>query len=324
MRILLPAAAMVMACGCGYVGEPLPPLLNIPTPIESLEAVQRGNAIVIDIPVPRTTTEGALLKKPARLELRAGTASEAFDFEAWRSQARDVKPVSVADSVAHYEIPVEGWVGREVVIGARAVGANGRDAGWSKLLVLQVVAPPEPPAGIRAEAVREGVRLSWQSPAPRMRIFRRGPADKDFVEASVAEGSAWVDTATAYGKTYEYRLQALVPAGERAAESRRSLVVRIVPDDRFAPAAPAGLTAVASTGSIELVWDAGTDADLAGYILYRAEGDAALQRLAGPLSSPAYSDRKIEAGRKYRYAVSAIDRLGNESGKSTEVEAGAP
>jgi hypothetical protein len=323
MRKLLPVAATLLACGCGYVGEPMPPLLNIPTRIDSLAAIQRGSAIVIDVPIPRTTTEGALLKKPAHLELRAGPAKEAFEMEEWRASARDVKPVSVADHVAHYEIPVEGWAGREVVLGARAIGANGRDAGWSRLLVLQVVDPPQPPSAIKPEAVREGVRVSWQSPAPQVRVFRRGPADKDFVEAATVEGSSWVDARTEYGKTYEYRLQAVVPAGQHAAESERSLAVRVVPEDRFAPAVPAGLTAVPSTGSIELAWDAEADSDLAGYILYRASGDGALERLAGPLPTPAYSDRKIEPGKKYRYAVSAVDRIGNESEKSAPVEVGS-
>ena len=35
------------------------------------------------------------------------------------------------------------------------------------------------------------------------------------------------------------------------------------------------------------------------------------------------SDRQIEAGKKYRYAVSAVDQTGNESRRSEPVEAAA-
>jgi fibronectin type 3 domain-containing protein len=40
--------------------------------------------------------------------------------------------------------------------------------------------------------------------------------------------------------------------------------------------------------------------------------------------APSYSDRQIEAGRKYRYTVSAFDKAGNESKQSAEVEVAAP
>jgi len=38
---------------------------------------------------------------------------------------------------------------------------------------------------------------------------------------------------------------------------------------------------------------------------------------------PAFSDSKIEAGKKYRYRVSAVDLTGNESGLSNIAEASA-
>src|SRR5690348_13255645 len=33
MRKLVPALAVAMAAGCGYTGDPLPPLANVPAPV---------------------------------------------------------------------------------------------------------------------------------------------------------------------------------------------------------------------------------------------------------------------------------------------------
>ena len=39
------------------------------------------------------------------------------------------------------------------------------------------------------------------------------------------------------------------------------------------------------------------------------------------LALPAYVDAKVEAGKRYRYTVVAIDMTGNESARSPEVSA---
>ena len=73
MRIILVALAALGAAGCGYIGEPLPPLANVPARVTDLAAMQRGSRIVVSFTVPRLTTEGMPLKAPA-LELRIGAS----------------------------------------------------------------------------------------------------------------------------------------------------------------------------------------------------------------------------------------------------------
>jgi len=57
--------------------------------------------------------------------------------------------------------------------------------------------------------------------------------------------------------------------------------------------------------------------DLAGYIVYRRDLATEMQRTrispAGvPLVAPAFHDAHVEAGHRYAYSVSAVDRDGNE------------
>lgn len=84
------------------------------------------------------------------------------------------------------------------------------------------------------------------------------------------------------------------------------------------------MNVVIATEGVELVWERNTESDLAGYRVYRALGDGKLEKIADVSDAPSYSDRKLETGKRYRYAVSAVDRLNNESAQSTPVEITAP
>jgi fibronectin type 3 domain-containing protein len=86
---------------------------------------------------------------------------------------------------------------------------------------------------------------------------------------------------------------------------------------------------VATEPSIDLSWQPVTDADLAGYLVYRRQGDAAngtWQRISPlqPFIGPVFHDAHVQPGHTYRYAVSAIDQLGHESARSAETEETVP
>ena len=64
---------------------------------------------------------------------------------------------------------------------------------------------------------------------------------------------------------------------------------------------------------------------LAGYNVYRrtAEGSH-LVKIAERVAGPPYEDRLVNGGRKYIYAVTALDQTGRESRFSSEVSAEIP
>ena len=104
-------------------------------------------------------------------------------------------------------------------------------------------------------------------------------------------------------------------AGERAAESLISAPLQVLRADRFAPAVPGGLTAVAGTHTVELAWAPSPEADLAGYRIYRAVDGGEFERIAELVEVPSFSDRAAQPGKRYRYAVAALDHLSNESAR---------
>jgi hypothetical protein len=300
MRVLAVGAAAILLASCGYVGDPLPPALSMPQKIADLRALEYGEKIVIEFTVSERSTEDLILPNLRGAELRV--------------EGGDVKefavPLDKPGAVRH-EIPARDWVGNEVKITARAFGPKGRPSDWSNPLMLRVIPPLEPPVNFKATESALGVHLTWSSPAARYRLFR----DKELL--ATGEGREYVDQAIEYEKTYEYRVQVFA---EENQQSVISAPLPVKPKDSYPPAVPSGLTALAAPNSIELTWDRNQETDLKGYLVYRAAGEGEFERIASDIETPAYSDRTVEAGKRYRYAVSSVDQVGNESRRSAVVE----
>jgi fibronectin type 3 domain-containing protein len=76
---------------------------------------------------------------------------------------------------------------------------------------------------------------------------------------------------------------------------------------------------------IDLLWSPVTDADLAGYNLYRRENGSPSVKINSDLvKTPAYRDATVASGKTYFYSVSAVDERGNESARSEEARESVP
>ena len=319
----LPAAAALMLAGCGYVGDPRPPLANIPQHVNDLAAVQRGGHIIVQFTVPTLTTEGHPIPPPLKLDLRA-SAWYQFDSNQWAAGARQPPPGAVAGEIARYEIPVADWIGVEVIFGVRVIAGDGKQSDWSNFVVVPVVRPPDKPGGLTAAVTRQGVRLTWQGRGADFRVFRK-TGDGDYAPVGNVQSPEWIDTATEFGKRYTYLVQSIVKlVAYKEAESELSDAASIIPRDIFPPGAPQGVQGSSAPNSIELNWERNTEEDLNGYRVYRGEGNGALEKIADVPVVPSYSDRKVEHGKTYRYQVSAVDQSGNESPRSAPVDVALP
>jgi len=307
------------------MGNPMPPLANIPMAVRDLGAEQQGDAILAQFTLPTTTTENQPIRKTPRLDFRIGVGGSPFDASAWAAGATVVSGATYRNGVAHYAIPTAAWAGKTATLAVRAIGANGKAAAWSNLVTLPVVAPPEKPRNVRATDTAEGVHLTWEARGDGFRVFRRAGEEEDFTQAAAAEQAQWTDQAIEFGKAYTYRVQTMVKlAGGREALSDFSDTASATPQDVFPPAAPTGLGASTAPNSIELTWNANTEATLGSYSVYRAAGPGAFEKIAEGVTLPAYSDRKAAHGQSYRYAVTAVSRTSHESPRSETVETTLP
>ena len=106
-----------------------------------------------------------------------------------------------------------------------------------------------------------------------------------------------------------------------------SAAVAVTPVDTTPPSPPTRLIATPASGSVRLAWNASPEEDVALYAVYRAEGTGAFLRIATTQATTTlYTDRDVQPGRTYRYAVTALDRAqkANESERSNEVAVTVP
>ena len=127
------------------------------------------------------------------------------------------------------------------------------------------------------------------------------------------------------GKEQCFVVRSVAAVGSSAIESEPSDPICVTPKDTFPPAAPKGLTAVGDTGAVNLVWDANTESDLAGYVVLRgdAPGDNMQPLMRDPIKENRYVDRTAAAGVTYFYTVLAVDKAGNRSTPSNRVQEAA-
>jgi len=335
--------------GCGTPGAPMAPSLNLADRVTGLAAVRIGNQVQLRWIMPRKNTDKLLLKGNVLVHVcrqqGSGACEQAgADIElAPGSTAAftDALPAALASGeprVASYFVELK--------------NRNGRSAGLSNAAIVLAGEAPAPITGLTAEMRKAGVVLRWNADAgsAAVRLHRKlltppaqkqqeglltsppEPLEQSLLVEAAAHSDHALDKEIRFGQTYEYRAQrvARVSVDGRMLElaGELSAPVRIEAQDIFPPAVPTRLAAVATAAengaepAIDLSWQPVTDTDLAGYVVYRREGDATWVRIspATLLVGPAFHDAHVLAGHTYRYAVSAIDQGGHESSRSSEAE----
>jgi hypothetical protein len=226
-----------------------------------------------------------------------------------------------------------------------AENANGRGAGLSNRVRVPLAATLPAPRDFAAKVADQGVVLSWTAASlpPGLpgvhyvyRVYRRSEVNPRQLEvgelpAASDEHMTLTDSNIEWEQTYYYRAEAVtvLDEPETRIDGDDTAEVKAFTHDVFPPAVPSGLQAVFSGPGqapfIDLIWAPVTDADLAGYNVYRREAGGTLVRINAELvKAPAYRDAAVSAGKTYFYSASSVDARGNESTKSAESSESAP
>jgi hypothetical protein len=212
----------------------------------------------------------------------------------------------------------------------RVFGPTGVRSEYSNVAGIVTRIPPPPPAQVSVTPRADGVLVEWVGPekgALAYAVYRRDSHERGHgqpLHVAPPSEKSWLDTGARYGQSYIYGVTLLAqrdPFIESAFGSEHEVVYQ----DRFPPPTPAELVALAEAGRVRLVWRPSDAADLAGYLVYRRAASGDFVRLtAQPLAATEFSDAGVAAGQTYRYRVTAIDQLGNESPPGAEVQATVP
>jgi fibronectin type 3 domain-containing protein len=186
--------------------------------------------------------------------------------------------------------------------------------------------PPAPPTALTVEEQPHGVALGWTAPAGGngFAVYRRLAASHSYGAPLATVGKdvhQFVDSTAKYGDRYIYTVTAVAWADPRV-ESGLGEEREVDYQDRFPPAAPEGLEALAQQGGVNLVWQASVDTDTVGYHVYRQDPGQPWRRLdEKPITDLRYIDGGLTKGLRYRYRVTAVDNVGNEGPPTPEAEA---
>jgi hypothetical protein len=162
------------------------------------------------------------------------------------------------------------------------------------------------------------------APAFNVYAVKGGTIDARPLNASPLATPTYAAGAPAWDQEVCFLVRTVRTYGLVSIESPNTDPTCATPIDTFAPAAPGGLRAVAAAGAMNLIWDANTEPDLAGYLVLRGEaGDATLRQLTpSAIAQANYKDTTVTPGARYVYAVVAVDKAvkPNMSAQSARVE----
>jgi len=216
-----------------------------------------------------------------------------------------------------------------------SVRSGGERSPLSNIVAFSPAVPPGPPTILRVTPDQGRICIEWTPPETDVigrpaavggyRIYRRTLPEEEYEASLNAEpttGTVFVDTSAPSNAALVYTVRATLP-GKPKIEGIPAVEAGVDYRDVFPPAAPARLDALPEAGAVRLLWDPVAAPDLAGYVVYRAEGDAgAPARLTEkPIADAFFTDTAVQPRRRYRYTVVAVDAAGNASPASPEAVA---
>lgn len=191
------------------------------------------------------------------------------------------------------------------------------------------------PTGISLPNDRFGVRWTMRRNFGGGGPFLLKTAAQDGIRVWI-DGKRYVNLWRDYASTQRASVKVTVPAGTHtvrvdyvAYTGSANVSAGLAPTtpDKVAPLAPGSAKAVPGDARATVSWARNAEADLAGYRVYRSTStpvkiDTA-HRVSGsaPLTGNSFNSTGLRNGTKYWFAVTAVDRAGNQSRASANVSA---
>jgi hypothetical protein len=362
LRSLLAATTALLGLllvSCASPGPPRPPSLHLPEVVTDLAVRRVGDVVHLSWTTPSRTTDGLAVSPPLTAEICREVPAPAGS----NSECKIVARVPVQPGASRLEDRLPGDLALDPVVALRfrirILNSQDRAAGYSREALAAAGAAPPMVEGLKITGTRTGVLVEWQpvqgdwtielkrelaggaaiASRPQKSEVLAAPKEQAEVvleprtnqEGAGQDAGGMLDRTAVRGRTYIYRAQRIrkvAVAGETLElRSELSAPVSIVLKDSFPPERPAALAAVPGVDGtgIDLSWRANSESDLAGYNVYRDDGQGgSFRRLASLVPSPAYSDTDVVPGRVYTYRVTAVDSAGNESAPSETVTETGP
>jgi hypothetical protein len=336
VAVLLGLAA-ISGPGCGRKGDPLPPIIEVPETTHDLVAVQVGGDALLIWSYPQLTRAGQPLHDLERIEiwkLEVPPGQEGVSKGAGGEDMRQQLMVGRGHLLARLEGPSleaathgsslnytdplptaePGKAAPSLWYAVRSRRHDGTPSAMSNIVTLQPKVAPPQLTGVATKVDPSGITLTWPAvPEATYLVERRDPSGGD-AWAILAKDLAkpeYVDTGVAQGKTWRYRVRAVIGGvyGPPSSDIDVSYV------DVYPPQPVTGLVCLPEAGAVKLRWDPAGEPAVKYKVSRRAPGGE-WQPLGSPLSGTETVDSSPLSG-EAEYMVKVVDEAGNESTEVT-------
>lgn len=295
---------------------PLPPASALPKPEAPPAAPAPQSTAPVSAPGAMPTVPAGAAAPgapPPTSAPPAGTTATAVDPTAPATPA--AAPGAAAPAAAQPAAPPPGITVLTRIYVVRGISRAGRPGPASPRVSVPLDAIVAPPTAVVAQMPSErAVALEWTPPVaeagapPLAYNVYRPDGTATPLNPSPLTDAKFETPAGEFGKEQCFVLRTIQTVQNVTIESDASAPACLTPRDTFAPAAPAGLRAVAEEGGVNLVWEPNAETDLAGYFVLRGESPETLQPLmAKPIVESTYRDTSAAPGTRYVYAIVAVD-----------------
>jgi len=304
-------------------------------------------------PSPPNLVRARLFAEGAFLEWEANDEEDLLGYKVYRSidplqgyESIWPKAGKARNNLAHMDKSIE--EGQNYWYYLVAVDQAGNESEPSAIyeILRPDVTPPEAPQGLVAEAIDDGIHLTWTPNSEQdlagyfvqrtTRVVREQSENEEdqneervegiffALHASAVSEPVYLDAIDAQSQArYAYHVVAVDQVGN---ESEPSETVIASMPDTVAPDSPALVSIDQIEGEVILQWQPPLDEDLAGYRLYRVNlaSDGSTIKGVQPRqiiqidnkATLEFRDQPEETGLRYLYHVTAIDEVPNESDPS--------
>ncbi len=271
----------ILVSGCGTPGAPLPPSLRLPKPVDDLQAIRKGNKVLLSWRQPIETTDRQGIKgetvtricRSYRTQVQASCQNVVAELKSSPSATASAQRVQQIDDLTN--ILRNNNSQDYVIYNVEVANDRGRTAGPSNAVTVFLAPSLSPATDVRVSLPRrDAIIVEWDTPSlPQssglntkyeyqvLRAAIDQPAGKTsgrtnpkaglLSELPAVEGpQSYLDKTFEWEKTYNYRLAGVTQVFSREGkllsefEGDDSPTVQIVAHDIFPPEPPKGLQAV--------------------------------------------------------------------------------
>lgn len=336
---LLLGVSFLFAGGCGYKDLPVPPSTVVPKPVTDLVYSVSDKGLRLSWSYPVETIQGSPVEDVSSFDLyRAAVPLEDYCGGC---------PIPFGQAIeVDGGVPLDGNVRRRAVYTSTDLQSGYKyfykvtsRTSWlaasadSNIITFVYYQPAMAPAALSATAGDSEVVLNWQPVVeltdgtaldkPVKYQVSRSTGGKGFEKiGEPVQGTSFRDTGVRNGQKYFYTVQSLMMLEKELVDGGITKEVVATPKDMTPPVAPSGVTAVGTAVGTKIFWDKSSEADVAGYNVYRRAADKDDYEFLGKVAPEymLYVDKDVSGNVRYYYVVTAIDGSNppNESKKSRE------